>query len=215
MNIRSTPLSSLIAHPLNSNVMSEPLLKKLAAHIERSGRYPPVIVRAAPREGASGTETTAVMSFQILDGHHRVEVLRRLKHRVARCVVWDVDDAEAELLLATLNRLQGHDDPYKRAALLKRMRERLADDLQAMASRLPEQARDLKALLELASPPSSPRGPRSLDELPVAVHFFLLSAQRKVLDACLRRMGGSREAALMRLVEVGRPHGPESVGFEG
>jgi len=93
--------------------MSEDLRAKLAAHIEQSGRYPMVIVRPHPVE---------VGVYEILDGHHRVEVLRELGHTDVRCDVWAVDDREAKLLLATLNRLQGQDSPIRRAQLIHRLR---------------------------------------------------------------------------------------------
>ena len=50
------------------------------------------------RFGAPGLRSTAA------------EALRRLGRASARCEVWAVDDDEAMLLLATLNRLQGRDD---------------------------------------------------------------------------------------------------------
>ena len=82
------PLDDLTAHPLNANVMSEELQAKLTAHIKRTGRYPFLVVR--PHLEQPG-------KFQVLDGHHRVDILRSLGHREARCDVWDVDDREAKL----------------------------------------------------------------------------------------------------------------------
>ena len=213
MTIRKIALSSLVAHPLNSNVMNDSLLTKLEAHIESTGRYPPIIVRAVPRDNTKGDGP--VPRYQILDGHHRVKVLRRLKRRTADCVVWDVDDESAMVLLATLNRLQGRDDPFKRAELLKQLRARMHGELRPLAKRMPEQARDLEAMLALASKPAMPRPARLPDELPMAVHFFLLPGQRRDLDACLKQIGGTREAALMQLVRSANeaPHARESTGF--
>ena len=106
---RTVPLANLRPHPLNANVLPEDLKVKLKAHIKRTSRYPHVIVRSHPDEPEI---------YQILDGHHRVEVLRDLGHAEARCDVWDVDDREAKLLLATLNRLEGQDVPIRRASLV-------------------------------------------------------------------------------------------------
>ena len=94
---RNVPLDDLVPHPLNSNVMSEDLREKLKAHIKRTRRYPFLVVRPFGEK------------YQVLDGHHRVAILRDLGHTEARCDVWDVDDREAKLLLATLNRLEGQD----------------------------------------------------------------------------------------------------------
>src|SRR5258708_1872303 len=115
------PLDDLVAHPLNSNVMSPDLTAKLRAHIKRTGRYPYLIVRPHPEEQGK---------YQVLDGHHRVAVLRELGHTEARCDVWEVNDREARLLLATLNRLQGQDQPRKRAELIHELLGEMSlDDL--------------------------------------------------------------------------------------
>ncbi len=86
---RMVPLDNLLPHPLNSNVMSPDLQAKLRAHIKWTGRYPFLVVRPPPDEPGK---------YQVLDGHHRVAVLRDLGHTEARCDVWQVDDREAKLL---------------------------------------------------------------------------------------------------------------------
>lgn len=134
------PITDLVPHPLNANVMPEDLREKLAAHIKQSGRYPLVIVRPAP-EGPG--------KFQILDGHHRVQVLRELGHSEVRTDVWDVTDREAKVLLATLNRLQGADQPIRRAQLIHELLGEMS--LEDLAGLLPEsdkQIEELHALLE-------------------------------------------------------------------
>lgn len=137
---KSIPIIDLAPHPLNSNVMPEDLREKLAAHIKQSGRYPMVIVRPHPDEPGR---------YQILDGHHRVQVLRDLGHTEIRCDVWDVTDREAKVLLATLNRLQGADQPIRRAQLIHELLGEMS--LEDLAGLLPEsdkQLEELHALLE-------------------------------------------------------------------
>jgi ParB/RepB/Spo0J family partition protein len=134
------PLDDLIAHPLNSNVMSEELREKLKAHIKRTGRTPFVVVRPHPEDPGK---------YQILDGHHRVAILRELGHTEARCDVWDVSDREAKLLLATLNRLEGQDQPFRRAQLIHELLGEM--NIADLAGLLPEsdrQLEELHALLE-------------------------------------------------------------------
>jgi ParB-like chromosome segregation protein Spo0J len=151
-----------------------------------------LIVRPAPGE---------VGAFQVLDGHHRWRVLERLGHAEARCVVWDVDDAGALMLLATLNRLQGSDDPRRRANLVAELQERHGRSLSELAKLLPDARDDLVKLLQTREPPPSPAPPPTLADMPVAVHFFLTAAQKRALESVLEKIGGAREAALMTLVE--------------
>ncbi|MGH9786984.1 MAG: ParB/RepB/Spo0J family partition protein [Terriglobia bacterium] len=134
------PLNDLLPHPLNSNVMAPEQRAKLAAHIKQSGRYPFIVVRPHPDQ---------LGKFQVLDGHHRVEVLRELGHTDARCDIWEVDDREAKLLLATLNRLQGQDLPRRRAQLLHDLLgEMSAGDLAGLLPESEKQIEELHALLE-------------------------------------------------------------------
>jgi ParB-like chromosome segregation protein Spo0J len=134
------PLDQLQPHPMNANVMSADLQAKLKAHIKRTGRYPHLIVRPHPEE--AGT-------YQVLDGHHRLVVLRELGHSEARCDVWQVDDREANLLLATLNRLEGQDQPVRRAQLIHELLGEMSlDDLAGLLPETDRQLEDLHALLE-------------------------------------------------------------------
>ena len=137
---RMVPLDDLRPHPLNSNVMPEDLKEKLRAHIRRTGRYPFLVVRPHPEESGH---------YQVLDGHHRVEILRELGHTEIRCDIWSVDDREARLLLATLNRLQGQDLPIRRAQLLHELLGEMSlDDLAGLLPETDKQLEELHALLE-------------------------------------------------------------------
>ncbi len=185
-NALELPIDQLDAHPANSNVMPAALIDKLAGQIGRSGRYPPVIVRPIGDR------------YQILDGHHRVAVLRKLGHACVQCVLWPVDDDEALLLLATLNRLRGDDDPRKRAALLSKLRESM--EITDLARRLPEDAEKVRKLLAIHAAPPSPQTPRPVDDLPVCLNFFLLPDQRREVERVLAEHGGSREQALLALL---------------
>ncbi len=193
MDIVTIPLDRLKPHPGNSNVMPAGMFNKLVAHLERTDRYPPIIVRSVDQPN----------TYQILDGHHRAGALKQLGRAEARCVVWEVDDDEALLLVATLNRLQGQDDPHKRAALVAQLSKRLK--IESLAKQLPEEAEGLERLLRLHAPPPPPRPPQPLEQVPVPVHFFLLPAQRRQLEQRLKLIGGRREEALMQLIESSEP----------
>lgn len=130
------PLDQLVSHPLNPNVMLPKLKEKLAANIKASGRYEPLIVRRLP----DGT-------CQIVAGHQRADVLKTLGYTHAACLVWEVDDHEALILLATLNRLRGEDVPAKRAALVAELEA--YETLAELARLLPETEADLEGALQL------------------------------------------------------------------
>jgi ParB-like chromosome segregation protein Spo0J len=143
MVTRPIAVGDLVAHPMNANVLPEDLSEKLAAHIRSTGRYPHLIVRPHPKQEGR---------FEILDGHHRLQVLKDLGHVEARCDVWDVNDREAKLLLATLNRLEGQDLPIRRAQLLHELLGEM--NLADLAGLLPETEKQLEELHSLLEFPA-------------------------------------------------------------
>ena len=180
---RMVALDDLLAHPLNSNVMPVDLQEKLRAHIKRTGRYPFLVVRPHPEEPGK---------YQVLDGHHRGAILRELGHSQARCDVWEVDDHEAKLLLATLNRLQGQDLPIRRAELIHELLgEMSAVDLAGLLPETDKQLEELHALLEFPADEIA----RLLDEqaaeaekvLPRVLSFVVTPEQEKVIEEAVER----------------------------
>lgn len=141
--IQKIPIEKLIAHPDNPNRMSSGTFTKLVRNIERTGRYEPIIVRT------KGT------FYEIINGHHRVKALRQLGFETADCLVWDVDDHEVDILLATLNRLGGTDVLERKLALLKRLNQKTK--AVELARLLPQNARQIERLrnLKLPSAPAS------------------------------------------------------------
>lgn len=175
---RMIPLGDLRPHPLNSNVMPEDLKEKLRAHIHRTGRYPFLVVRLHPDEAGK---------YQVLDGHHRVEILRDLGHTEARCDVWEVDDREAKLLLATLNRLQGQDSPIRRAQLIHELLgEMSVTDLGGLLPETDKQIEELHALLEFpADEIANLLAERAAEEekvLPRVMSFVVTPEQEDLID---------------------------------
>ena len=184
MEIVRIELGRLRGHPGNSNVMKKSLRAKLKRHIERHGHYEPLVVRPSPKEEGC---------YELLNGHHRKVVLEELGHEEANCVVWDVSDEEALILLATLNRLSGSDDPNKRSALLEELTQRCESG--RLAAELPETAGQLQKLLDVQRRPMVIE-PGSLDELPGAMTFFVSRDQRKVIEKALKVM--ARECVVGR-----------------
>ena len=209
---RQIPLDDLVPHPLNSNVMPVEYREKLLAHIKRTGRYPFLVVRPHPTEPGK---------YQILDGHHRIGVLRENGHMEARCDVWDVDDREARLLLATLNRLEGQDLPLRRAQLLHELlAEMSASDLGGLLPETEAEIRDLHSLLEFPAEEIAAQLTAEAEErektLPVVIHFVVSHEQAELIDAAIERasdgtVGRDRKArGLANLAKIyleGQAHG--------
>jgi ParB family chromosome partitioning protein len=119
--------------------MSGSTFAKLVRNIERTGRYEPLIVRPYRRKKGR---------FQIINGHHRLEAIKKLGKRKAEVIVWDVDDEQTDILLATLNRLSGSDIVAKKIALLKRLTGKMnARQLGRLLPQTPGQIKKLTALL--------------------------------------------------------------------
>jgi len=176
-------LDDLVAHPLNSNVMPPDLQEKLRAHIKRTGRYPYLIVRPHPEETGK---------FQVLDGHHRVAILRELGHREACCDIWDVGDREARLLLATLNRLQGQDLPIRRAELIHSLLGEMSTvDLAGLLPETDKQLEELHALLEFPA-----------DEIAVLLEEQAAEAEKVLPRVMTFVVTPQQEALVERAVEL-------------
>jgi ParB-like chromosome segregation protein Spo0J len=175
---RMIAMVDLVPHPLNANVMPADLREKLTAHIKRTGRYPHLIVRPHPEESGR---------YQVLDGHHRLAILKDLGHREVRCDVWDVDDREARLLLATLNRLEGQDQPMRRAQLIHELLGEMS--LEDLAGLLPEtdrQLEELHALLEFPADEVAALLEEQADEedkvLPRVLTFVVTPDQEQLIE---------------------------------
>jgi ParB-like chromosome segregation protein Spo0J len=167
--VTSIPIDKLIAHPGNPNRMSKRNFARLVRNIERTGRYEPLVVR---RQGDD---------FQIINGHHRCKALQQLGCETVDAVIWDVDDAEADILLTTLNRLGGSDVLEKKLALL----ERINRDMHAreMAKLLPFTRSQIEKLRNI----KIPSAPAKIDVKSFAVPmvFFLSDSQQQMVEQAL------------------------------
>ncbi len=173
--IQSIPLDKLAPHPANPNRMSKANFAKLVRNIERTGRYEPLIVRPV-----SGIEHPDC--FQIINGHHRWLALKKLGRKEADAIVWDIDDEQADILLATLNRLCGQDVLEKKLALLKRLNERMQTS--ELAKLLPQTKAQLEKLIKLDSQQVSSIEYRALSFSNPLV-FFVSDEQQQVIEAAL------------------------------
>jgi len=175
--IQTIEIDRLIAHPDNPNRMSKDRFAKLVRNIERTGRYEPIVVR--PKGFA----------FEIINGHHRVKALQQLGHKTADVVVWEVDDHEADILLATLNRLAGSDVLEKKLALLKRLNEQTK--ARELARLLPHNAKQIERLTNL----KLPTAPAEIDAncFAIPLMFFVNNEQHKIIRHALSLVQSTRK----------------------
>ncbi len=163
--ITTIPIEKLTAHPSNLNRMSKRNFVRLVRNIERTGRYEPLVVR---RQGDG---------FQIINGHHRCRALKQLGYETADAIVWDMDDAEADILLSTLNRLGGSNVLAKKLALLARINRKM--EAREMAKLLPFTNSQIERLKNLKVPSAPAR--ISAKSFAVPMVFFLSAEQQQIV----------------------------------
>jgi ParB-like chromosome segregation protein Spo0J len=163
------PIDKLVAHPGSPNRISKRNFARLVRNIERTGRYEPLVVR---RQGDC---------FQIINGRNRRLALNQLGYETADAVVWDVNDAEADMLLCSLNRLGGSDVLGKKLALLERINSRM--DARDMAKLLPFTRSQIEKLKNMRVPSA----PAKVDVRSFAVPmvFFLSGEQHQIIAKAL------------------------------
>jgi ParB/RepB/Spo0J family partition protein len=171
-SVQSIRLDNLVPHPDNPNQRSRVNFAKLVRNIERTGRYEPLIVRPCPDKTSC---------FQIINGHHRCHALTKLGYKTADCIVWDIDDEQTDILLATLNRLSGSDELGKKLKLLKRLNKRI--ESAELAKLLPQTAKQIERLTNL----KKPAGPAKIAENCFAnpMVFFVSDTQQQQIENAL------------------------------
>ncbi len=171
---QTIPITKLLAHPGNPNVMSDATFRKLVRNIERTGLYEPIVTRPHPKKKNC---------FEIINGHHRVKALEQLGRKEADCVVWDVDDEQTKVLLATLNRLSGSDVVQKKIELLKELTKRMGTV--ELAKILPQTAKQIDRLinLKLADVPIK----ADAEKFAIPLVFFVSAEQNRIIEEALSR----------------------------
>jgi hypothetical protein len=199
--IRSIPLDRLIEHPLNANRMSETTFRKLVRNIERTNFYEPIVVRPHPQRRGF---------HQIINGRHRAKALRELGYKKCDCLIWDIDDEQAQILLATLNRLTGSDILEKKVELLRRLNEsfkagepastmshqgqpRRAHRVSAggLSKLLPFTKMQIEKLCNLKAPQAPAKIEKSFFAKPLV--FFVSEEQSNVIEQALSKVEKSIE----------------------
>jgi hypothetical protein len=177
-DIQEIPTRLLLEHPENSNYMDTQTSQKLKTHIEKTGRYEPLIVRPHPTENGK---------YQVINGHNRLRILRALRYQTAHCIIWHIDDDQTRLYLATLNRLSGSDTPERRAILIENLLGSFSKD--ELLSLLPEDEKQLEKLKQLIQIKPNEMIKKDIPQkdikVPVIVTFMLEEQEAKELDFVL------------------------------
>ena len=171
-SVQSIALDKLVPHPDNPNKMSQANFNKLVRNIERTGRYEPLIVRPCPDKADY---------LQIINGYHRCQVLAKLGYKAADCIVWDINDEQADILLATLNRLGGSDELGKKLKLLKRLNKRI--EAAELAKLLPQTAKQIERLTNLKMPSTPAKINAKCFANPLV--FFVNDTQQKQIEKAI------------------------------
>ena len=180
--VLSVPLGRLAAHPANPNHMSNATFHKLVRHLAQTGRYEPIVVRPLP--GRPGT-------YQILNGHHRVRALKRLGKAAADCVVFDADDTEALVYLATLNRLRGRSSAAPHRRLIEQLcRRRDSPQLARLLGESRTAIEKLRALARQEAPAKA--SPAKAFLTPMT--FFVTDGEQRLLSEAFARAVSSGES---------------------
>lgn len=178
MVFQDIPVELLVAHPENSNFMKAETTRKLRRHIERTSRYEPLTVRPHPTERGK---------FQVINGHNRLRVLRALNYQTVHCIVWNIDDNQTRLYLATLNRLSGDDVPERRAGLLENLF--IAFDSDELSSLLPDNEKQIEELRRLSRIALEEVAGRDIAEekfrVPVIITFMLEESEAKEVNLAI------------------------------
>ena len=119
--------------------------------------------------------------FQIINGYHRWQALRQLGYKRADVIVWDVDDDQADLLLATLNRLVGSDELSRKISLLKKLSKKM--NARELSKLIPQTPGQIKRLVNLRIPKAPAKIPSDKSANPLV--FFVTDKQKKVIEEAL------------------------------
>lgn len=181
--IKSIAIDKLVPHPDNPNRMSKANFAKLIRNIKRTGRYEPLVVRPCPDKQGY---------FQIINGYHRWQALKELGYKAADAIVWDIDDEQTDILLATLNRLGGSDVLEKKLALLRRLNERW--NTRELAKLLPQTKKQIERLNNLKDflhQVSSIKHQESSFAKPMV--FFVSDKQQQIIEKALSIVGQTQK----------------------
>jgi ParB family transcriptional regulator, chromosome partitioning protein len=109
---RQIPVARLREAPWNANRVPAAILRRIRRSLLEFGIVENLVARPHPCER---------QAFEVISGNHRLRLFVELGVEAVPVVVLELDDARARLLVQTLNRTRGTDDPVACAQLLERI----------------------------------------------------------------------------------------------
>ena len=200
--IQSIALEKFVAHPDNPNRMSKGKFAKLLRNIERTGLYEPMVVRPYPDKNCrscpkSDQNGDSKRCFQIISGHNRWRALKELGYKTAEAVIWDIDDQDTDIMLATLNRLGGSDVLDKKMTLFKRLNQyAFRGQVSELAKLLPQTKNQIKRLTELKISDCRKAIDNRKSQTLNPLVFFLNDEQRAIVEKALSAKMKEQKPAL-------------------
>ena len=177
--ILSLPLANLSPHPDNANRMSKVKFNKLIEHIHTTGQYEPLVVRKHPIK-----EET----WQVLNGHHRLRALKKLRHTHVDCIIFKANDEQAQLYLLNLNRLTGRDNVYKKARLIEQLCQYITP--RNLAKQICDSKTSIEKLNYLSKNQSLPKTQQEKPFL-LPMTFFMTEKQHQMISAAFEKAGNN------------------------
>lgn len=173
----------------------------LTRHIATSGCYEPLIVRPIP---PPTREAGAPMQYEILHGHTRAAILRRLGRAQAACLVWEWSDKQVLLWRATAHSLVRREKASERLAILRALLRSCSPD--ELIAWLPEDRATLERLREHDVPPQAAAVRKGIapvppvEAQPEAFTVFLTAGEKRHLRERLAAVHPDPAQALLQLV---------------
>ena len=164
-------LEKLLDHPDNPNQMSKDNFNKLVRNIEYTGCYEPLIIRPHPNQANY---------YQIINGHHRKKAIEKLGFKIADCIIWNIHDRQADILLMTLNRLSGSDMLSKKIAVLKRLNRQV--NMKSLAKFLPQSKKQIEQLVNLKLPE---KPLNHVESFATPLVFFVTDKQKQTIEKAM------------------------------
>jgi ParB-like chromosome segregation protein Spo0J len=203
-------LEKLVAHPDNPNRMSKSKFAKILRNIERTGLYEPLVVRPCPHKSCyccakKDSNDKRRTCFQIINGHNRWRVLKELGHKTAEVIIWDIDDNDTDIMLATLNHLGGSDILDKKMTLLRRLNQSaFCGQASELSKLLPQTASQIKRLTELniADCRKAVNNHKSQTSRPLV--FFLSDQQQAIVQKALSAKINEQKPVLCEAEGIGK-----------